>query len=76
MKFLKIIHTAFGIDEGCAQPIFWIILLCNIHGLCMKMDYFFGFQPNFGASLQILKVEIGGDIQSTGRGKYESFAFC
>jgi hypothetical protein len=24
-------------------------------------------QPNFGASLQILKVEIGGDIQSTGR---------
>lgn len=24
------------------------------------------FQPNFGASLQILKVEIGGDAQSTG----------
>ncbi|KAK3703903.1 hypothetical protein RRG08_055807, partial [Elysia crispata] len=25
----------------------------------------FLFKPNFGASLQILKVEIGGDIQST-----------
>ena len=24
------------------------------------------FQPNFGASLQILKVEIGGDSQSSG----------
>ena len=23
-------------------------------------------QPNFGASLHILKVEIGGDVQSTG----------
>ena len=24
------------------------------------------FQPNFGASLHMLKVEIGGDVQSTG----------
>ncbi|GFS20696.1 galactocerebrosidase [Elysia marginata] len=28
----------------------------------------FLFKPNFGASLQILKVEIGGDVQSTGEG--------
>jgi galactosylceramidase len=28
------------------------------------LDYL--FKPNFGASLQILKVEIGGDAQSTG----------
>ena len=27
---------------------------------------FVQLQPNFGASLQILKVEIGGDGQSTG----------
>ena len=26
---------------------------------------FFIFQPNFGAALQICKVEIGGDAQST-----------
>ncbi len=29
------------------------------------LDYL--FKPNFGASLHILKVEIGGDTQSTGK---------
>lgn len=34
------------------------------------LDYL--FKPNFGASLQILKVEIGGDAQSTdGCGEYQ-----
>ena len=28
------------------------------------------FQPGFGASLQMLKVEIGGDAQSTGEWKF------
>lgn len=31
-------------------------------------------QPQFGASLQILKVEIGGDVQSTGM--YLSHTIC
>ena len=31
------------------------------------------FQPKFGASLQILKVEIGGDAQSTGDAKYYGY---
>ena len=35
----------------------------RVHQVC------FPFQPNFGASLQILKVEIGGDSQSTGEVK-------
>ena len=34
--------------------------------LCFDSYYVFIFQPQFGASLQILKVEIGGDSQSTG----------
>jgi hypothetical protein len=32
--------------------------------LSQILDYL--FKPNFGASLHILKVEIGGDAQSTG----------
>ena len=32
-------------------------------------------QPNFGASLHILKVEIGGDAQSTGE-LYKTEDFC
>lgn len=33
------------------------------------------FQPNFGASLQILKVEIGGDAQSTGESLFNLCLF-
>lgn len=36
--------------------------------------FVFSFQPNFGASLHILKVEIGGDGQSTGI-DYAGFCF-
>jgi len=33
----------------------------------LLLCFWFGFiQPNFGASLHILKVEIGGDGQTTG----------
>jgi hypothetical protein len=37
-----------------------------LFGFTKECKVFFQFQPNFGASLHILKVEIGGDGQSTG----------
>ena len=33
----------------------------------VKTGILFILQPNFAASLQILKVEIGGDVESTGK---------
>ena len=38
--------------------------------------YIFLIKPNFGASLQILKVEIGGDAQSTGELLEYSYVIC
>lgn len=42
----------------------YLILLVNSRILSVFLSLF--PQPNFGASLHILKVEIGGDAQSTG----------
>jgi len=43
------------------------LYLDDVNELVIFLRHFvFLFQPNFGASLQILKVEIGGDAQTTG----------